>query len=382
MREPGFRKMAAQERTPFWHDMKRTAASKNFVMLTLTVFTLAMGFNFVALLGSYIPVFYIFGGDKVAGATLLGITGTLWAVTGVLAVFPLNWISPRLGKRNTLALAILLMILAQVSKIACYHPAYPYLIMIPTVLLSTGMLFFFTLGSSMVGDICDEDELMTGHRCAGSFYAVFWWFIKMGTALASLVAGALIVLTLFDETQVMKVDALNADIRQMQAQIRSGKTAERPAAQGSGRLENTGQQVSEALADRLEKARRSSSELLSHLKAKSRETKNSAQHFVKMIQISSDVDRRLANLDTAMSLDLLERELSAIATDIAQLTQQSPHTLLMMRVVEIGVPLCLSVFSVFFILRYSLTEKRSQEIKVLLSLSAYSPVGSSASNAS
>lgn len=37
--------------------MKRTATNKNFIMLTLTIFTLAMGFNFVSLLGSYIPIF-------------------------------------------------------------------------------------------------------------------------------------------------------------------------------------------------------------------------------------------------------------------------------------------------------------------------------------
>ena len=84
--------------------MKLVATNRNFVMLTLTIFTLAMGFNFVQLLGSYIPIFYVFGGDKVAGATLLGINGTIWAITGVLAVFPLNWISPKLGKRNTLTI--------------------------------------------------------------------------------------------------------------------------------------------------------------------------------------------------------------------------------------------------------------------------------------
>jgi hypothetical protein len=77
--------------------MKHTARNRNFIMLTLTIFTLAMGFNFVNLLGSYIPIFYVFAGDKVAGAYLLGINGTVWAVTGVLAVFPLNWISPKLG---------------------------------------------------------------------------------------------------------------------------------------------------------------------------------------------------------------------------------------------------------------------------------------------
>ncbi|HCC29179.1 MAG TPA: hypothetical protein DEQ03_03845, partial [Marinilabiliales bacterium] len=182
LREPAFKKVSVQEKTPFWSDMKRTASNKNFIMLTLTIFTLAMGFNFVSLLGSYIPIFFIYGGDKVAGATLLGINGTIWAITGVLAVFPLNWISPKLGKRKTLSIAILLMVVAQLSKIVCYNPEYPYLIIIPTVLLSAGMLFFFTLGSSMVGDICDEEELKTGNRSEGSFYSVFWWFIKMGTA--------------------------------------------------------------------------------------------------------------------------------------------------------------------------------------------------------
>ena len=111
------------------------------------------------------------------------------------------------------------MCLAQLSKIVCYNPTYPYLIIIPTILLSAGMLFFFTLGSSMVGDICDEDELKTGHRSEGSFYAIFWWFIKMGTALASFVAGALIVFTMFDQTQVTKVDSLQGSIREMRSEV-------------------------------------------------------------------------------------------------------------------------------------------------------------------
>jgi Na+/melibiose symporter-like transporter len=38
----------------------------------------------------------------------------------------------------------------------------------------------------------------------------------------------------------------------------------------------------------------------------------------------------------------------------------------MMRVVEIGLPILLSMVSLYFLLRYSLTEKRSHEIKDLL----------------
>ncbi len=49
-----------------------------------------------------------------------------------------------------------------------------------------------------------------------------------------------------------------------------------------------------------------------------------------------------------------------------KLKKQSGYTMLMMRVVEIGIPVLLSLFSVFFILRYTLTESRSMEIKQLL----------------
>lgn len=447
LREPGFVKAAKHEKTPFWHDMRSTLSNRNFIMLTLTIFTLAMGFNFVQLLGSYIPIFYVFGGDKMAGATLLAINGTVWGVTGLLAVFPLNWISPKLGKRNTLSLAILLMCLAQLSKIVCYNPSYPYLVIIPTMLLSAGMLFFFTLGSSMVGDICDEDELKTGYRSEGAFYSIFWWFIKMGTALASFVGGALIVFTAFDEVQVTKVDRIQGDVRELRANVQFwkgyqgagtandvwiGQTKTRngeaireakdylvvldkellknpdenndflpdypgklksmlaqaqSTTQGTiARLEQlqtglgvAGLQTDKATTDslirasvpltlqtKLEKAKIHSFELYSHLEAKSAKNENSKEHYKVIMEEINAVNSAITGIDPAIAAATIDRTLEGIEKKIVPLTQQSPYTLLMMRVVEIGLPLLLSIFSVIFLIRYSLTEKRSHEIKDLL----------------
>lgn len=447
LREPGFKRAAQQKKTPFWNDMKHTASNRNFIMLTLTIFTLAMGFNFVILLGSYIPIFYVFGGDKVAGAYLLAINGTVWAITGLLAVFPLNWISPKFGKRTTLIIAIALMCAAQLSKIVCYNPSYPYLIVIPTILLSIGMLFFFTLGSSMVGDICDEDDLNTGSRTEGSFYSVFWWFIKMGTALSSFVAGALIVFTMFDQTQVTKVDDIQGSIREMRSKVQSwegdstfnfidsdlykkinaqhaealkeskdyliylGKESQKWENLAGGNLtdlqsekravlakanSNTNNVVSElerlqeplksmenrmetsqdlsiaqeivslTLKTKLEKAKVYAFELMMHLGTKSDETKNSRNHYDELLQNILWVRTKLANINTSDSLKAIDQDLIAIESKIVPLKKQTPYTLLMMRIVEIGLPLFLSIFSIFFVLRYSLTEKRSHEIKELL----------------
>jgi GPH family glycoside/pentoside/hexuronide:cation symporter len=433
LREPGFVKASKQQKTPFWQDMKRTASNRNFVLLTLTIFTLAMGFNFVQLLGSYIPIFYVFGGDKVAGARLLGINGTIWAVTGLLAVFPLNWISPRAGKRNTLIIAILLMVAAQLSKIVCYNPDLPYLIIIPTILLSAGMLFFFTLGSSMVGDICDEDELKTGYRSEGSFYAIFWWFIKMGTALASFVAGALIVLTMFDQNQVTKVDSLRGAVKEMRAGITEykdmpsagimsatwtdklrGDVAEarkesadylkliekdmardisevNPNVPGyamarKAELEKAAEiardvSVRLAVAEndsatraawpslwevRLAKAGIHAFELENHLLDKAASSKRSQDHYNEIITSIRLTREKLAQVDLTRTPAELDVQLGSIEEGLSPLTRQTPYTLLMMRIVEIGLPALLSLLSLLFILSYSLTEKRSLEIKELL----------------
>jgi GPH family glycoside/pentoside/hexuronide:cation symporter len=448
LHEPGFVKVAKQQKTPFWEDMKHAATNKNFIMLTLTIFTLAMGFNFVQLLGSYyIAFYYVCGGDIVAGSSLSAINGTIWAITGVLAVFPLNWISPKLGKRNTLTISILLMCLAQLSKIVCYNPTYPYLLIIPTILLSIGMLFLFTLGPSMVGDICDEDELKTGRRSEGSFYAIFWWFIKLGTAFASLVGGALIVFTMFDQVQGTKVDKLQGSIREMQSDIQYWGSDKVYSNTNTELLEKTKIKSAEALKEskeyatylekeslkkqdemelnlpeypsqkkslllntlsktkstigeleqlqlslnksgpqteasqiktmveeaipltlqtKLEKARMNSFELLSHLEDKSLKTQNSKEHYKNLMQNITGINNRLTNINATMSLELIDKELGTIEKEIKPLTLQTPYTLLMMRVVEIGLPLLLSIFSIFFVLRYSLTEKRSHEIKDLL----------------
>lgn len=433
LREPKFYQIKEQKKSDFWKDMKMVIQNKNFIFLTLTIFTLAMGFNFVSLLGSYIPIFYIFGGDKDLGSQILAINGTIWAITGMVAVFPLNMISPKLGKRNTLIMAIALMVLAQLSKIFCYNPEYPYLIILPTILLSAGMLFFFTLGSSMVGDVSDEEELKTGKRNEGSFYSVFWWFIKMGTSLASFVTGALIVFTLFDESQVTKVDKLQGNIESVAKYAKEWNDKTK-----SDNLTNTDlhKYHKEAIAEtdeqlkimqkELEKNNKNlyknlpdyQSEKNKMLLHKFNELKNqklllqnflisndtsklknlyeliikekllktdlvlydlnahlqdkilnnndsNKNHYISLLAEVEKMKQQIIKLDIS-NINSVQETTEELKKSIVPLKKQTSFTLLRMRIVEIGTPILLSLLSFFFILKYTLTEKRSLEIKELL----------------
>jgi len=269
----------------------------------------------------------------------------------------------------------------------------------------------------------------------------------MGSALASFVTGVLIVFTMFDETQVTKVDKIQGSVREMRSTVQFWKGYHGIASANKEWLENTKTRNAEALNEskdyltylgkeslknqdetnlnmheypnqkknellnaisttkatigsleqlqscfekpgavaqssridslikqaipltlqtKIVKARMNSFELRSRLEDKSLGTKNSKEHYKKLMEEVTSVNNRLVNLNTKSSPDSLEKELGSIESSIRPLTQQTPYTLLMMRVVEIGLPLLLSIFSIFFVLRYSLTEKRSHEIKELL----------------
>jgi GPH family glycoside/pentoside/hexuronide:cation symporter len=280
----------------------------------------------------------------------------------LIAVFPLNWISRRVGKNNTLLLAILLMCAAQFSKIVCYNPELPYLVLIPTMLLSAGMLMFFTLGSSMVGDVCDEDELKRNARSEGAYYAVFWWFIQMGTALASLVSGALLVYTTFDEQQNVMADSLAKSAATIKAEAQKWRD-EPSAANAPSRTAFAEKHFDEfsataaKLNDHLSRQRHENAE----------QTDHSQQLLERLAALRSQVEAhqlRLANLVNAPA------ELIAATEQVLQQTtllkRQSPRTLFRLRLLEIGVPLLLSTVSIVLTLRYPLTEARCREIEQAL----------------
>jgi len=357
VKEPAFSVARPQRKSAFWEDMRTTAGNKVFLRLVLIVFTLAVGFNFVNNFGNYIKIFYLYGGDVSSAGILLGIDGTVWAVTGLLAVFPLNWISKRIGKNATLRIAVLLMCVAQLSKVVCYDPNYPYLVLVPTVLLSAGMLMFFTLGSSMVGDICDYDELQTGTRSEGSYYSVFWWFVKLGTAMASLGMGLLLHYTDFDETQNVTVSSLRGSIEVVKSDAVTWQEDNVPDT-------NTRRAK---LDNQLAQARSALEKVQQYFDKRVVRKIDDHDHTQTLISSLPKVKQSLAALEENQAEFLndpkaLEETANSILRDIALVNRQSPTTLFRLRAVEIGLPLVLCGVSLWLTLGYPLTEDRCYEI--------------------
>jgi len=180
-----------------------TLKCKPFVKLCVSTLLIFGGFMCASAFTIYVVFFYVFKNAAVLdqayakGGLLLGYFGTFSALCTIGAIFVATWLSRKLGKRNAFFITIPISIIGFALKWIGYNPSHPYLLFIsaPFIAFSLGPLF--TLMNSMVADVCDYDELQTDTRREGMFSAVYWWMVKLGVALSSLISGFLINATGF-----------------------------------------------------------------------------------------------------------------------------------------------------------------------------------------
>lgn len=188
----------SSKRESFWKSAGYILGNRTYLRLLMiwTVFSLNMGI--FAALGMYLNVYYVFGGDKAAGATLSGAVGTLGLCTSLAAIPLSTWCCRVLGKHVTLAAALWLYIVGSVLKWWCVNPVHPWLQLILPFFFSIGISSVFIVLSSMQADVVDLDELEHGGRREGMFAAVGGWIMKCGSALAVGLSGWVLVWTGFD----------------------------------------------------------------------------------------------------------------------------------------------------------------------------------------
>ena len=182
-----------------------TLKCKPFVKLCTATLLIFGGFMLASAFTIYVVFFYVFKNAGVldnaysGGGQLLGWYGTFSAICTMGVIYLTTWLSTKIGKRNTFFITIPLSIIGYALKWIGYNPDHPYLLLIAAPFIAFGLGSLFTLMGSMVADVCDLDELKTETRREGMFGAVYWWMVKLGLALASVISGFLINFTGFHQ---------------------------------------------------------------------------------------------------------------------------------------------------------------------------------------
>ena len=140
-------------------------------------------------------------GDEALASKFNGYWQTISTIGVVGGIACATFISPRWGKRQTMAAALLMQVFGNLLTFAILWPGRPYLTLLNPFFIGFGMQATWMLVGSMVADIADEDELQTRNRREGSFSSVFAWAVKMSFTLGFGLSGPLLELTGFDVTR-------------------------------------------------------------------------------------------------------------------------------------------------------------------------------------
>jgi GPH family glycoside/pentoside/hexuronide:cation symporter len=148
-------------------------------------------FQTIAAFSFFIIVHYLFLGDAYAASPWPTLHGSVGAIVTTFVVIPIvSKMAQKYGKKETFIISQSISVIGYILFWFLFIPGKPYMFLFALPFFSFGIGGLFTLMMSMTADTCDYEELENGlPRKEGSFGAIYWWMVKLGTALAGLLSG-------------------------------------------------------------------------------------------------------------------------------------------------------------------------------------------------
>ena len=186
-----------------------------FRKLCIATFLVFNSFQTIAAFSFFIIVYYLFNGDAPAAGVWPAVHGSFGAICTSFLVIPiLSVMAQKIGKKNTFVISQGVSIIGYILFWFLFIPGKPYMFLFALPFFSFGIGGLFTLMMSMTADVCDLDELENGlPRKEGSFGAIYWWMVKLGTAVAGLFSGLILYYVGFEAGALTQPDGAMNGLR-------------------------------------------------------------------------------------------------------------------------------------------------------------------------
>ena len=186
-----------------------------FRKLCIATFLVFNSFQTIAAFSFFIIVYYLFNGDAAAAGVWPTLHGSIGAICTSFLVIPiLSVMAQKIGKKNTFVISQGVSIIGYILFWFLFIPGKPYMFLFALPFFSFGIGGLFTLMMSMTADVCDLDELENGlPRKEGSFGAIYWWMVKLGTAIAGLFSGLILYYVGFEAGASIQPDGAMNGLR-------------------------------------------------------------------------------------------------------------------------------------------------------------------------
>ena len=177
-----------------WHALQ----NHSFRTVCLMIFFVICGMFYMGVFATYANIFYVCGGDKSSGATWNGFYGTVSGVASLLAALAMPALTRWLDKKKVLMIGLGVSAAAIGASWFLLNPAYPALQLVIAFVVGGGTGACWMLCGALIADICDEDELLHGHRREGIFSAFYGFAVKLAFSGIALTVGYALVFVGYD----------------------------------------------------------------------------------------------------------------------------------------------------------------------------------------
>ncbi len=198
VRERHFKRAAVQEKVRLGAAFSAAFSNRAFVVLIGFTICQVLAGMLSSNIDYYLLVYHMNAGDIMEGSKWKGVLSTGFAIVGIGAIYPVNWMANHWGKRTTLFSIFGLNLVGGVAKWFIFTPGNPWKILIDPILCGPAWTAVNILQYSMLADVCDDDEHRHGMRREGMLGSFFSWIQKTGYALAFFGAGLALKFVHFD----------------------------------------------------------------------------------------------------------------------------------------------------------------------------------------
>lgn len=196
------------EKIGIWKALTCTFKNRAFLLLLGVKLVLCVGIAIVGALPLYINLYYVCMGGQAMSPEALQLSKGLWgSIAGWMGMamglssyvaLPLaTWLSTHTSKRTTMAVSLSIALFGYASMWFTFDPANPWLQLISSIVGNFGMVGCWLMMSSMVADVCDEDEVETGLRREGVYSASVAFTEKLAFAITTALSGFVLSLAGF-----------------------------------------------------------------------------------------------------------------------------------------------------------------------------------------
>jgi glycoside/pentoside/hexuronide:cation symporter, GPH family len=179
---------------------KYTLINRPFLILCVIISLVVTGFFTILPMQQYVFTYYVYNGDKAAGAQLQGLALTVFALANIAMVPFIGLLGVKFGKKRTLLGALILASLGSMLFWILITPKHPMLAILSQILYAPAITAIWVMDAAMIADVTDVDELKTGMRREGMYGAVNSFLYKVSMAMALGLSGVIIQFCNIDKT--------------------------------------------------------------------------------------------------------------------------------------------------------------------------------------